>query len=171
MDEVDFRSDESTPEEISIGLWSAFRSTIRGVDQPRFLTAGLVLGLAVGFIPAFSIISPILAAFLVLSRANLLTGCLGLAFGLLTQNRFWDRFDSVGQWVGERAELQSIFVSVQRLPVCAWMQIDNSIVLGAVTCVLLAALPCYFTALVFFRWYQPLLVSTLSRNERLKWMV
>ncbi len=144
------------------GVWKSFRATISGVDHPRFLASGFTLGLMLGFLPKSSLLVVLFFLLLMLSRSNLTTGMFGFCIGMGLLPLLAPLFSDVGMWLGSQASLQTTWVELHRLPLVPWFQLQNSIVLGSLTCSLLGCIPMYFFAKIFFNWFRPLLVKTFG---------
>lgn len=143
----------ATPE--APGFWAAMKSTIRGVDAPWQLAWGLCLGLAIGLIPKFSALPFLLAIVLVLSRANLLTGLIGMAMGILCLGGLQGSFDRWGWTCLNYQAAQPLLAWLQQQPLVPWLRINNTIVAGSLIALAISWLPLLVLAHAFFAWYHP----------------
>lgn len=151
-------------------LGEAFLGTLRGVDQPRYLAVGLVLGVGVGLIPKLSIIPVLLFCGLVLTPANLATGIAGIVIGHLLFEPFLATWESWGVYCLSRESFQTFWVQWHRLPGAEWLRLGQPAVMGA-TMAWSAASPLMFGgALAFFRWYGPWLSRQIGRSSWTRWM-
>ena len=140
-------------------FWQVCRATIQGVDEPRQLATGLCLGLAIGLIPKFSVLPALFLVVLILSRANLLTGLIGITVGVLTLGGMQGNFDHWGYWFLTLEQMQSAFAWLQQLPLVPWLRFNNSLVAGSLLTLGIGWLPLMILSRLFFAWYHPHIVA------------
>jgi len=144
---------------------------VSGMDSPNRLAAGLCLGICLGLLPKFSLLTWCLAVLCVLSTTNLLTLLIGFACGCLLV----PAIDPLACQLGERLIswefLASFFSSVINAPFGSLLQLDNSAMTGSLACGLIAFLPAFFLARAMFQKLQPVLETWLANRPTTGWMV
>lgn len=144
---------------------------VSGMDSPNRLAAGLCLGICLGLLPKFSLLTWCLAALFVLSTANLLTLLLGFACGCL----LIPVVDPLANQFGERLIgwdfLASFLNSVVNSAYGSLLQLDNSAMTGNLACGIIAFFPAFFLARAMFHRVQPVLETWLASRPATGWMV
>ncbi len=152
-------------------LWESFRNTVRGVDSPSQLAAGVAIGMIIGLLPKDSLLPYCLVVVLLLTRANLFSaGVAAMLFSFLAPI-----LDPVSHMIGISvltfAPLESTWTILIQLPIVPWTRFDNSVVMGSLILGLLTAYPLYRISRHFFYVYGNA-VFTFWRNTGLaRWLV
>jgi len=124
-------------------LWQRIRSCVRGIDSPRQLAAGLMLGMMIGLIPKDSLIVYGLLGVLLSIRANLIAATVGglVSAGLATL--LTPVFHSVGLFILEMNLLRPMWDTISQLPLMGWTRFNNTLVMGSFVVGLLSAFPVF----------------------------
>ncbi len=147
------------------------RGSLRGIDSPRQLAAGVVLGMLVGLVPKDSLLVVALVFLLILSNANLVTGLIsalvfssvGCFFDLLTHN--------IGVSILTYRPLQPYLLEITQWPLVGWMRIENTVVSGSVILGLFLLLPVYQLSYLVFSRYQKRLVEFVTQSRPVRWIL
>ena len=152
-------------------LWESFSHTIRGIDAPSQLAAGISLGMVVGLLPKDSLLPYCLIALLLFTRANLLCA----AFATIVFGWLGPLLDPVCHTIGVSvltfAPLESTWAWLIQLPVVPWTRFDNSIVMGSLVLGLLAAYPLYRISLYVFDVYGNAMFDRWRKTRLALWLI
>jgi len=151
-------------------LWQRLRGSLQPLNQPRHYALAIVVGMAIGVVPKFSIIPWIVMLLGILLPTNLLAMILAaVAFSFLGP-LFDLQSHRLGAALLTDESLTSFWQTLFSYQYSDWLQLHNSVVLGSVLIAAGAMLPLYFVSKRVTACIKPIFTKYVLSNSVADWI-
>lgn len=144
---------------------SKFLKALTSNRHPGEIACAVSLGMILGFMPkdnALWYILTVIFIFLRIQRGTL--AIFTFLFALLAPC-FDNLFDTVGYAILTNQTAGSFFAFLLNIPFVAFTKINNSIVIGSLTCSLILFIPVYFIARLFTKLWRKYLTPYIRKSK------